>query len=153
MSPTRDKSGAPAYCFSYILIKEHNSYNILVFSLLISHISLLFISNLVKLIQLLSIMDISLCRSFFKLLQLKRKCISSSISPLEHLGHTLLCYGIPMYLPFSIANWCADNLNLVRLLLKLKFWTMLKYFSQPKLALNKVICHQSNYVNFVAIHV
>ena len=76
MSPTRDKSGAPAYCFSYILIKEHNSYNISVFSLLISHISLLFISNLVKLKQLLSIMDISLCRSFFKLLQLKRKCMN-----------------------------------------------------------------------------
>ena len=36
MSSTRDKSGAPAYCFSYILIKEHNSCNISVFLLLIT---------------------------------------------------------------------------------------------------------------------
>jgi hypothetical protein len=42
MSPTRDKSGAPDYCFSYILIKDHNSYNISVFSLLISHVFIVF---------------------------------------------------------------------------------------------------------------
>jgi hypothetical protein len=33
---------------------------------------------------------------------------------LEHLGHVLLCWGIPWCLPFSILRECADKRSLVK---------------------------------------
>jgi hypothetical protein len=64
---------------------------------------------------------------------LRRKCNSSSTSLLEHLGHVLLCRGIPWCLPFSILRECADKRNLVKCFLISMLFITDKYFSRSKL--------------------
>jgi hypothetical protein len=98
-------------CFSLFLIKLHNSKRTSFFSLFISQISLFLLSRVLNWVQFASIHESSLLCCNIKELQLKRKCFSSSTSPLSHLGHVLLCQWVPWYLSRSIRSAWADRRN------------------------------------------
>jgi hypothetical protein len=72
------------------------------FSLFISQKNVSLLANFMKFIQLSVMHWIKLSLSLCKALHVRRKCNSSSTSLLEHLGHVLLCRGLPRCLPFSI---------------------------------------------------
>ena len=128
-------------CFSLFLIKLHNSRRTSLFSLFIGQISLFLLSRVLNWTQFASIHESSLFCCNIKELQLKRKCFSSSSSPLSHLGHVLLCRGVPWYLPLSIRSAWADRRNLDKHLLRSKLEIIDKYFSHPKLVLNVTYVH------------
>ena len=80
-----------------------------------------------KFIQLSVMHWIKLSLSLCKALQVRRKCNSSSTSLLEHLGHVLLCRGIPWCLPFPIFRECADKRSLVKCFLISILFTTYNY--------------------------
>ena len=78
--------------------------------------------------------NIFLC--FSKVLQIKRKCISSSIR-FGQKGQYLLLFSIFKCLPFSIISVWFESLNFVRATLFCTEVTSVRYFSYPMSSLNK----------------